>query len=126
MQLPILEIPVIIRPDENGIFDGREIASQLIQTAFQAIIPYANACPGCSDALFSAIANDALTELHQQGRDAGSLKVVAKLWATQAAEAAGAAGANESNQLQARHFGAAHARTRELLEQHEAMTGHCH
>jgi hypothetical protein len=52
-----LEFTIRVEPDENGVFDGREMARQLIGNAYRLLVPYVSACPACSDNLFSAIAN---------------------------------------------------------------------
>jgi hypothetical protein len=51
-------------PDEHGVFDGRELAEQMIDLAYRALVPYVYACPGCSDTLFAAVANRAIARLH--------------------------------------------------------------
>jgi hypothetical protein len=52
-----LEFTYHVEPDENGVFDGRELARQLIGNAYRLLVPYVKACPACTDSLFSAIAN---------------------------------------------------------------------
>jgi hypothetical protein len=68
-----LEFTYHVEPDENGVFDGRELARQLIGNAYRLLVPYVKACPACADALFSVIANRTIEELHQEAREKGSM-----------------------------------------------------
>lgn len=61
----MLQFEYNIDPDENAVFDGREIAKGLIRDAFRFLIPYAQGCPACADNLFSALANAAISEEHE-------------------------------------------------------------
>ena len=65
----MLQFDYNIDTDENGVFDGREIAKALISDAFRFLIPYAKGCPACADNLFSALANDAISEEHAYKAD---------------------------------------------------------
>ena len=58
-------------PDEHGVFEGRELATQLIATAYQLLVPYAAACPAVADDLFSIISDRAIREQHEAARDRG-------------------------------------------------------
>lgn len=125
MTLPGIFVPVIIAPDENGIYDGREVARQLIRTAFQSLTPYVRGCPGCADNLFGLIANEALTELHDHRDEDGNLEW--KLWTTPEAEAAAGADEAVGNHALDSHFKEAEDSTRALLRQIEASAGkHLH
>jgi hypothetical protein len=62
-----------IDPDEHGVYDGRELAEQFINAAFQVLVPYVDGCPACADTLMSAIANRVMGELHDEGRKEGKL-----------------------------------------------------
>lgn len=64
----MIELSFQIDPDENDIIDGRDLARAMVQTAYRLLIPYVNDCPACSDALFTAVANDAIEEIHQDGQ----------------------------------------------------------
>ena len=70
----MLEMTFDIEPDEHGVFDGRELARQLIRSAYCYLTPYVDACPACADNLFSVIANEVIEELHQVGRKEGQLR----------------------------------------------------
>jgi hypothetical protein len=61
----MIELSFHIDPDENGMIDGLQLASQLIAVAARLINPYVNKCPGCLDAVFSHLANHELATLHQ-------------------------------------------------------------
>jgi len=61
-----LELKFDVKADEHGVFDGRELAGQLIGTAYRLLAPYVQACPACTDTLFTVIANRAIDQLHQQ------------------------------------------------------------
>jgi len=54
-----------IEPDEHGVFDGREMARQLIGNAYRVLVPYVSGCPACTDNLFGVIANRTIEEIHQ-------------------------------------------------------------
>jgi hypothetical protein len=56
-----------IEPDENGVFDGRTIARELIRDAYMMLIPYVGGCPDCTDELFSIIANEEINTVQQFG-----------------------------------------------------------
>jgi hypothetical protein len=58
-----LQLDFAITPDENGVFDGRDLARGLVQTAYRLLVPYTRACPACTDAMFSAVANDGISEI---------------------------------------------------------------
>jgi len=40
-----LEFTIRVEPDEHGVFDGRELARQLIGNAYRLLVPYVRACP---------------------------------------------------------------------------------
>ncbi len=63
----MLELAFDIEPDGNGVIDGRELARDMIRAAYMLLAPYAEACPACTDALFSAVANGAIEEVHREG-----------------------------------------------------------
>ena len=66
-----LEFTIRVEPDEHGVFDGRDMARQLIGNAYRLLVPYVRACPACSDNLFSAIANKTIEEIHQADHEEG-------------------------------------------------------
>lgn len=68
-----LEFTIRVEPDEHGVFDGREMARQLIGNAYRLLVPYVNACPACTDNLFGVIANCTIEEIHQADREEGRL-----------------------------------------------------
>jgi hypothetical protein len=68
-----LEFTYRVDADEHGVFDGRELARQLIGNAYRLLVPYVAACPACADNLFGVIANRTIEELHQEARDKGKL-----------------------------------------------------
>jgi hypothetical protein len=68
-----IELSYKIDPDEHGVFDGRDLARQLIGDAYRLLVPYVNARPACADNLFSVIANGMIDELHQQAQEKGKL-----------------------------------------------------
>ena len=53
----MLELTYDIKPDEHGVIDGRQLASELIADAYKLLMPYAQDCPACANALFTVIAN---------------------------------------------------------------------
>jgi hypothetical protein len=69
-----IEFTFDVTPDENGVFDGRELARKFIGSACHLLVPYVSACPACCDNLFSAIANGVIEELHREGRERGKLE----------------------------------------------------
>jgi hypothetical protein len=46
--------------DGDGVFDGRDLAAEMIKEAYRVLLPYVAQCPGCAEALFTVIANQAL------------------------------------------------------------------
>lgn len=65
----MLELTFNVKPDEDGMINGLELASQLISMAGRLINPYVNKCPGCLDAVFSHLANHELETLHHLVRE---------------------------------------------------------
>ena len=63
----MVELDFDVEPDANGIIDGRELARGMIEAAYALLAPYVNACPACTDALFSAVANGAIEDIHRGG-----------------------------------------------------------
>ena len=63
-----LELKFDVKADEHGVFDGRELAQELIGTAYRLLAPYVHACPACTDTLFTVIANRVIDQLHQLTR----------------------------------------------------------
>lgn len=64
---PMIELGFVSDRDEYGVHDGRELARQLIADAYKLLVPYANACPECTDSLFAAIARQVSQSVQQQG-----------------------------------------------------------
>ena len=56
-------------PGSDGIFDGVELARQLINDAYKLLIPYTNHCPGCADNMFTAVANEVLETIHREAKE---------------------------------------------------------
>ena len=63
----MLELDFDVKPDANGIIDGRELASGLIQMAYTLLMPYVDNCPACADRLFSNVTQMTLEGMHQTG-----------------------------------------------------------
>ena len=70
-----LQLDFKITPDENGVFDGRDLARGLVQTAYRLLVPYTKACPACTDAMFSAVANGAISEILAEPELTGTMMV---------------------------------------------------
>jgi hypothetical protein len=70
-----LQLEFAITPDENGVFDGRDLALGLVQMAYRLLVPYTHACPACSDAMFSAVANDGISEILAEPKLTGTMMV---------------------------------------------------
>jgi hypothetical protein len=96
-----LELMYEISVDENGVFDGMELAEELIGDAYRHLAPYTRACPACTDALFTAIANKAIDEAHAAENLGGSILTT---------------GEGDSGALFDAHREATFAKTKELLE----------
>lgn len=62
-----------VKPDAHGIIDGRMLAHQLVKHAYAALTPYTQACPSCTNELFSIILNTAVAELFAAKDRTGSL-----------------------------------------------------
>ena len=89
----MLEMRYDIDPDEDGIFDGRDIARQLIKDAYELLATYAGEtpeqgnCPACADELFSVVANQEIAALHRLGKKIGRLPARSMLIARDEAQA---------------------------------------
>jgi hypothetical protein len=70
-----LQLDFAITADENGVFDGRDLARGLVQTAYRLLVPYTRACPACTDAMFSAVANDGIAEILAEPELTGTMMV---------------------------------------------------
>jgi hypothetical protein len=70
-----LQLDFAITPDEDGVFDGRDLARGLVQAAYRLLVPYTHACPACTDAMFSAVANDAISEMLAEAKPTGTMMV---------------------------------------------------
>jgi len=96
-----LQLDFAITPDENGVFDGRDLARGLVQTAYRLLVPYTHACPACTDAMFSAVANDAISEILAEPKLTGTMMVN---------------GDDPGDQRFLKHMEATHDKTASLLE----------
>jgi hypothetical protein len=103
----MLQIHLDIEPDEHGVFDGRDMAAQLIAQAYRLLVPYVDGCEACSDALFGSIANLVIEEAHEEARQSGG-ELPGGMYAT------GEAG-DEKDARKAAHLHATQERTAELL-----------
>jgi hypothetical protein len=111
-----LEFTIRVEPDEHGVFDGREMARQLIGNAYRLLVPYVRACPACTDSLFSAIANRTIEEIHQADREEG--KLAGQIMSTRTGE--------ERTAGEKAHLEAATAATLELLREATGAEPHEH
>lgn len=73
MSEKMLELTYKADIDENDIFNGLELARDLIRDAYQLLAPYAALCPACTDTLFSHVANRALDDIHKEESECGKL-----------------------------------------------------
>ena len=55
--------------------NGRDLARGLVQMAYRLLVPYAHACRACTDALFSVVANDAISEILAEPQLTGTMMV---------------------------------------------------
>jgi hypothetical protein len=106
-----LELKFDVKPDEHGVFDGRDLAEQLIYVAYRLLVPYVNACPACTDSLFTVIANNVIENLHH-----GDGMLPGTVYAKGEGE--------ERHKAETAHFNATVDRTRELLRQGNATHDH--
>ncbi|QQG35166.1 MAG: hypothetical protein HYS17_06220 [Micavibrio aeruginosavorus] len=68
-----------IEPDKHQAINGIELAEMLILNAARLIAPYVANCPACIDAVFSAVANQALEYVQENiegGNDVGYSYVI--------------------------------------------------
>jgi hypothetical protein len=112
-----LEFTIRVEPDEHGVFDGRELARQLIGNAYRLLVPYVKACPACSDTLFSAIANRTIEEIHQDAREKGG-KLAGSIMSARTGE--------ERTAGEKAHFEEATAATIQLLREATGEEPHEH
>ena len=104
-----LELKFDVKADEHGVFDGRELAQELIGTAYRLLAPYVHGCPACTDTLFTVIGNRVIDQLHQHKGEAlsGGFYYKGK--------------AEEREQGERAHLEAAHDSTLELLREGNAQ-----
>ena len=96
-----LQLDFAITPDEDGVFDGRDLARGLVQAAYRLLVPYTHACPACTDAMFSAVANDAISEVLAEAEPTGTMMVN---------------GDDPGHHRFLKHMEATHGKTESLLE----------
>jgi hypothetical protein len=112
-----LQFTISVEPDEHGVFDGREMARQLIGNAYRVLVPYVSGCPACTDNLFGVIANRTIEEIHQADHaEGGKTRLDVQIMSTRTGEARAAG--------EKAHFQAASADIARLLreagaQQHE-------
>ena len=112
-----LEFTIRVEPDQHGVFDGREMARQLIGNAYRLLVPYVRACPACSDNLFSAIANKTIEDIHQADREEGK-GLAGSIMSTRTGE--------ERTAGEKAHLDAATAATMQLLREATGEEPHKH
>ncbi len=101
-------------PCDNGVFDGVELAEQLINDAYKLLVPYAEACPACSDHLFTAVANEVLENIHGEAKEKDNNSILA-LYQVENEE--------EKKCAMEKHLERHQARTAQLLELGRAIFG---
>lgn len=70
-------LEIDIEPDEQGVYDGINLAAVLIRQAYLHLTPYAGRCPSCTDMLFQHVANFAIDHTQNEGPLHGDFKAVA-------------------------------------------------
>lgn len=113
----MIELSYNLHPDDEGIFDGRELARAMISDAFQLLVPYAHHCPACANNLFTVIANEELDAVHALGKERGRLPA-----AVMGIDKQGV----DKQEAMARHIKTTQALTRSLLEKAGAYHPHDH
>lgn len=112
----MLELSYDVQPDEHGVFDGLQMAEDLISNAAMFLAPYVNGCPACLDNLFSHLANHALEQLHQTKKDSGEMPSMIF-----------AIGEGEQRHAGIRaHLESKHAVVQAILEKESGGVGHAH
>ena len=66
----MIELGYDSEPDEWGVHDGVRLARQLVADAYRMLIPYAGACPDCTDELLRAVATQVGAEVRRAGMTA--------------------------------------------------------
>ena len=106
----MLELRFNIEPNEDGVFDGVELARGMIAQAAKLLAPYVDHCPACTGNLFSVVANEELELLQQEGLEGLVMSVARE-------------GVNE-DVARARHIEAMAGKVGALLEKAENQHEH--
>lgn len=64
----MLRLDFHIKPGKDGVYDGVELAEQLLRDAVSALLPYADRCPHVLGKLLAKVAGDVLDEFEAQKR----------------------------------------------------------
>ncbi len=83
------------------------MAKQLINDAYKLLVPYAKACPACSDHLFTAVVDEVLNDIHGEAEEKDSLSALA-LYLIESGE--------EKKRAMEKHLERHQARTVQLLK----------
>jgi len=113
-----LELGYDARLDEYGVYDGRDIARELIRDAVKFLVPYAGECPACTGDLFSVIANEVLEELSPNVGEASRMVESYRLTGHKDAE--------EGAEAFVEHMRQTEAKTKALLAKAHRSDGHGH
>ena len=57
--------------DEDGIYDGRALARELIADADKLLVPYGDGCRSCVDDLFMALVNEEIAGIYAEAARSG-------------------------------------------------------
>ncbi|MFA6016284.1 MAG: hypothetical protein WC742_14595 [Gallionellaceae bacterium] len=102
----MLQLDYNLEPDENGVYDGRTLAAELIRDAYRLLAPYGQNCPACTEDLFTAVYCDVKEKEDQDINENGKLNNPLALLA----------GKNATTDAFLAHRDATEATTRALLD----------
>jgi hypothetical protein len=69
----MVEINFTVEKDANGVFNGLDLARDMIAKAYQLLAAYVDGCPACADDLFTVLANQEMLALHRQQAETGAV-----------------------------------------------------
>lgn len=67
----VLQFDYEAAPDEDGIYDGRTLARELIADAYKLLVPYGDGCRSCVDDLFMALVNEEIAGIYAEAEREG-------------------------------------------------------
>lgn len=67
----VLQFDYEAAPDEDGIYDGRALAREMIADAYKLLVPYGDGCRARVDDLFMALVNEEIAGIYAEAARSG-------------------------------------------------------